>query len=87
MTKSLRARAEAATKEVQEILGLTADSHPKEIADALERTITNALLEERQRCADVASKCCKDDREKAKSIAEEINRVNTALIANLSALR
>ncbi len=87
MTKSLRERAETAAKEVQEILGLTADTHPKEIADAIERTITNALLEERKRCADVASKCYKDDREKAISIAEEINRVNTALIANLSALR
>ncbi len=87
MTRSLKERAEAATKEVQEILGGTADSNPKEIADAVERAITNALLEERQRCADVASKSCGADREQGERIAEEINRINTALIANLSAMR
>ncbi|MCH7936504.1 MAG: hypothetical protein IH994_05350 [Proteobacteria bacterium] len=87
MTASLRERAEAATKEVQEILGVSADTHPKEIADAVERTIINALLEERQRCADVALKCCGDDRKKGQTIAEEINRINTALVANLSAMR
>ncbi len=87
MTKSLRERAEAATKEVQDILGISEDTHPKKIADALERTIINALLEERRRCADVALKCCEDDREKAQIIAEEINRINTALVANLSSMR
>ncbi len=87
MTESLRERAEAATKEVQDILGVTADTHPKETADALERTIINALLEERQRCAAVALKCCKDDQKKGEMIAEEINRINTALVANLSSMR
>ena len=87
MAASLRERAEAATKEVQEILGVTADTHPKEIADALERTIINALLEERQRCANVAYKCCKDDQKKAQMVSEEINRINTALVANLSSMR
>jgi len=87
MIGSLRARAEVATKEVQEILGETADSHPKEIADAIERAITKALLEERKRCAAVASKCCGDDQEKADMVAEEVNRINTALMANLSAMR
>jgi hypothetical protein len=87
MTGSLRARAEFATKEVQQILGETGDCHPKEIADAIERAITNALLEERKRCAEVASKCCEDDPEKADMVAEEVNRINTALMANLSALR
>ncbi len=87
MTKSLRERADAATKEVQDILGVSADTHPKEIADALERTIINALLEERQRCADVALKCCGGDKKRGNEIAEEINRVNTALIANLSSMR
>ena len=63
------------------------DTHPKEIADAIERTIINALLEERKRCADVALNCCDDDREKGQLIAEEINRINAALVANLSSLR
>ncbi len=87
MTASLRESADAATKEVQDILGVSADTHSKEIADALERTIINALLEERQRCADVALKCCGDDRKKGQTIVEEINRANAALVANLSAMR
>lgn len=87
MTASLRERADAVTKEVQDILGVSADTHPKEIADAVERTIINALLEERRRCAEVALKYCGDDRKKGNKIAEEINRTNTALVANLSAMR
>lgn len=87
MAESFRERAEATTKEVQDILGVSADSHPKEVADAIERTIINALIEERRRCADVALKCCGDDRKKGQSIVEEINRTNATLIANLSSMR
>ncbi|MBT4932294.1 MAG: hypothetical protein HOL66_09050 [Rhodospirillaceae bacterium] len=87
MTKSLRERAESATREVNSIIGVSADDHSKEVADAIEQTIINALLEERHRCADVALKCCEDDQDKAHQISEEIRRVNTALMANLSALR
>ncbi|MBT3238256.1 MAG: hypothetical protein HOL37_10685 [Rhodospirillaceae bacterium] len=85
--KSLRERAELATKEVQDILGVSADTHPKEIADALEQAIITALLEERKRCADVAFNCCIEDQDKAHQVADEIKRVNTALVANLSSLR
>jgi hypothetical protein len=85
--KSLRERAESATKDVNSILGVSADDHSKEVADAIEQTIINALLEERHRCADIALKCSEDDKDKARQISEEIRRVNTALIANLSALR
>ena len=49
MTKSLRERAEQATQEVQQILGLSAEEHPKEISDSIEKTIIQALLEERHR--------------------------------------
>ena len=87
MTKSLRERAEQATHEVQNILGVSAEDHPKEVADAIEQTIINALLEERHRCADVALKCCEEDQDKAHKIADEIRRVNTALMANLSSMR
>ena len=87
MTENLKERAETATKEVQDILGLSADSHPKEIADAIERTIINVILEERQRCSDVASKCLKDDQKNEQTIVEEINRTNAALVANLSSMR
>ena len=45
MTESLKDRAEAATKEVQGILGGSGESNQEEIADAIERAITNALVE------------------------------------------
>ncbi len=88
MTKSLRDRAEAATLKVQEILGVTVDQHPKEIADAIEQTIINALLEERERCATVAfDECCEEDRDRAHKVADEVRRIRTALVANLSSMR
>lgn len=87
MTKSLRERAEAATQEVHTILGVSAGDHSKEVADAIEQTIIKALLEERHRCADVAMKCCEEDKDKAHHISEEIRRINTALVANLSSMR
>ena len=87
MTKSLRERAEEATQQVQTILGVSAEEHSQEVADAIEKTIINALLEERHRCADVAFQCCEEDKDKAHKVAEEIRRVNTALMANLSSMR
>ncbi len=88
MVKSLRDRADEATRKVQEIMGVTPDKHPKEIADAIEQTIINALLEERERCASIAfDECCEEDRDRAHKVAEEIRRIRTALIANLSSMR
>ena len=87
MTKSLRERAEKATQEVQKILGLSEEDHPKEISDSIEKTIIHALLEERHRCADVAFEFLNEDQIKAKHVAEEIRRVNTVLVSNLSSMR
>ncbi|HJN25365.1 MAG TPA: hypothetical protein QGG18_06710 [Rhodospirillales bacterium] len=87
MTKSLRERAEDAAKQVHSILGVEEGGHPQEVADAIEKTIIKALLEERHRCADVAFQCCVEDKDKAHKIADEIRRVNTALMANLSSMR
>jgi len=85
--KSLRERAEETTREVQDALGVSTDTHPKEIADAVERAIIKALLEERKRCAEVAFKCCIEDQDKAHQVSEEIKRVNTVLVANLLSMR
>ena len=43
MTKSLRKRAEQATQEVQQILGLSAEEHPKEVSDSIETTSSSPL--------------------------------------------
>lgn len=87
MSKNLRERAEDTAQEVQKILGRSNKNHPKEVADAIETAIINALVEERQRCADVARICCADDVEKAKHVSEEIARVKSVLITNLSSMR
>jgi predicted Zn-ribbon and HTH transcriptional regulator len=87
MSRNLRERAEDTAQEVQKILGRSNKNHPKEVADAIEHAIINALVEERQRCADVARICCADDAEKAKHVSEEIARVKSVLISNLSSMR
>ncbi len=87
MEKNLKERAEDTAQELSEILGLTSDKHSKEIADAVENAIIKALLDERKRCADVARDYCSDDAKKAKEISEEIGRVRSVLITNLSAMR
>ena len=86
MTKSLRERAEETTAVVQEILGVSSDGISKEVAIAIEQAI-KALLEERNRCADVAFNCCDEDKDKAHKVAEEVRRINTALMANLGSMR
>jgi len=87
MSKNLRERAEETAKEVQNLLGRSNKNHPKEVADAIEQAIINALVEERHRCADVARMCCADDAEKAKQVSDEISRVKSVLISNLSSMR
>ncbi len=87
MSKNLRERAEITAGEIQDILGITHETHPREIADAIEKSIIKALVDERQRCANVAKDCLDDDAEKAKRVADEIGRVRSVLITNLSAMR
>ncbi len=87
MTKNLRERAEIAAKEVQQILGVSEDDHPKEVADAVEHAIIRALIAERERCAAVAHQCHADDEKKGDYVAEEIRKVRSVLISNLSAMR
>jgi hypothetical protein len=87
MTKNLRERAEITARELQEILGVSDDSHSAEVADAIEQSIIKALVDERQRCADVAKKYCAEDADKGSAISDEISRVRSVLITNLSAMR
>jgi len=87
MAQTLRERADKTAREIQEIMGVSPETHPKEIAGAIEQAIIRALVEERQRCADVAFKCCSEDKDKAHKIAEEIRRVESVLVTNLSSMR
>ncbi len=87
MAKTLRERAEKTAHEVQDILRVNQDERPKEVADAIETAIIRALIEERQRCADVAFNCCPEDTDKAHKIAREVGQVKSVLISNLSSMR
>lgn len=87
MSKNLRERAEETAKEIQSILGMSADDHPKEVADAVESAIIRALIAERDRCAEVARLCYEHDERKAQKVADEIAKVRSVIVANLSAMR
>ncbi|TCS64105.1 hypothetical protein [Varunaivibrio sulfuroxidans] len=88
MIKSLRERAELTAQDIQKILGISAEDHPKEIADAIEVCVVKALLEERERCAMIAfDHVCPEDRDKAHKLSDEIKKVKNALMTNLSSLR
>lgn len=86
MVKNLRERAEDTARELHSILGVSDESHSKEVVDAIETAIIKALVDERQRCADVALNYY-DDKSRGKKLSEEINRVRSVLITNLSAMR
>ena len=85
---NFRNRAEHAASVVGELFETSPDSaQAKAIADAIEKEIIEAVLEESERCVKVAHTCCSPDLDKAHKIAEGIKRTHTALAANLSALR
>ncbi len=87
MKKNLRERAEETTRQIQEILGVSPDDHPKEIMEAVEHAIIRALIEERDRCADMALVGHEHDQAKAHKVAEEIRQVKSVLINTLSSMR
>lgn len=85
---SFRDRAQHAASVISGILETSLnEGQAKAIADAVEKEIIEAVLEESERCVKVAHKCCSPDLDKAHKIAEGIKRTHTALIANLSSLR
>ena len=85
---NFRNRAERAAGAVGELLETSPNADvAKAIADAIEKEIIEAVLDESERCVKIAHTCCSADLDKAHKIAEGIKRTHTALVANLSALR
>ncbi len=85
---TFREQAEHTAQAVAKLL--QAESTPeqsKEAAELIERAIIESYRDAAERCATVALKCCSEDLDMAHKVADEIRRANTALIANLSALR
>ena len=85
---SFRNRAEHAAGVIGGLLETSPNADvAKAIADAVEKEIIEAVLDESHRCVQVAHTCCSADLDKAHKIADGIKRTHTALAANLSALR
>jgi formaldehyde-activating enzyme involved in methanogenesis len=85
---SFRNRAEHAAGVIGGLLETSPNADvAKAIADAVEKEIIEAVLDESHRCVKVAHTCCSADLDKAHKIAEGIKQTHTALAANLSALR
>ncbi len=85
---TFRERAEDAAKAVFDVMQASpTDGQTKQVVDAVEQAIVEAVLDEQQRCVHVAMDCCSADRDLAHKLGEEIRRSEVALIANLSALR
>ncbi len=80
--------AAKAVEEIAKALDMPpSDAQAKSVDDIVQQAIINAVLEERGRCATVATNVCATDQDLAHKIQAEIRADEAALIANLSALR
>ena len=80
--------AAKAVEEIAKALDVQpSDAQAKSVDDIVQQAIINAVLEERSRCATVATNVCTADQDLAHKILAEIRADEAALIANLSALR
>ncbi len=81
-------RAAKAVEEIAKALDVQpSDAQAKSVDDIVQQAVINAVLEERSRCATVATNVCTADQDLAHKILAEIRADEAALIANLSALR
>jgi hypothetical protein len=87
MAETLKERAEKTTVKVLDVLGLPNDDHSQEVTEAIEAAIIEALVAERHRCADLAIDTFGGHTDKASELAEQIRRVQSVLVTNLSSLR
>ncbi len=80
--------AAKAVEEIAKALDVQpSDAQAKSVDVIVQQAIINAVLEERSRCATVATNVCTADQDLAQKIQAEIRADEAALIANLSALR
>jgi hypothetical protein len=85
---TIRQRAETTAAAVFQALDMSPTAvQMTKVADTIEQAVINAVIEEQERCATVAMKCCSADRDMAHKIAAEMRQAHIALIANLSGMR
>ena len=78
----LRERADRIAKSIFSEMRASPDTDlAKEVTDVIEKAIIDVVLEERQRCANVAVGHGTPDADLAHKIAEDINRAKNAEIA------
>ncbi len=88
MSKNLNIRAQKATQDIFDILGVRpSGAQGDRVAQAIEQVIVKALEKSVERSTNAATEICLADRDMGQKIIEEIQIVNKALIANLSAMR
>ncbi len=84
----LKQRAQQAATEVCNMPGeQLSDEGRRVIARIIEQAMQEAIREAANQSSAAAVSCCRHNTDMAHQIAEEIERANKALIANLSALR
>ncbi len=82
----LRERADQIAKSIFSALQTSPDAdRSKEATDIIEKAIINVVLEERQRCANVAITHGTPDADRASKIAEEIRHAEDAMVAGKAA--
>jgi len=85
---TIRQRAEETAKAVFDAAQIEPTPGQTNLAvRAIEEVLVRSYRDATERCATVAKTCCSEDLDMAHKIAEEMQRANTALIANLSSLR
>ncbi len=84
----LKKRAEQAVKDAGKAIGgQLSEKDEQLVAEIIEQAMQHAIHEATKQSSSAAVACCGPDADMAHKIAEEIKRANTALIANLSAMR
>ncbi len=88
MSKNLNIRAQKATQDIFDILGVRpSGAQGDRVAQAIEQVIIKALEKSVERSTNAVVELHSTDRRLGHEIAEEIRLANKALIANLSAMR
>ncbi len=85
---TFRTQAEQTAEAVVDTLGAAPSAaQSKQVTDLIERAIIASYQDSAGHCAKVAREFRGADKDLASKVADEINRANIALIANLSSMR
>ena len=81
-------RVHSATAAIFAVLQVEpSDEQSHEVSRIIEQAVLNGMLEQTERCSNVAMTCCAADLDLAHKVAERIDLDRVALITNLSSMR